>query len=359
MAAASSRMVQLQSLTQFYTWARAPFIVSAPMRVLSGAHLAVAVSRAGGLGFIGPGADPKDTMTELDKARDLLDKDPLKTPTALDLLPVGVGFQTWNGNLDVASLAIEKHRPSAAWLFAPRHGQRELDDWTRGIRKVSPATRIWIQVGTLREAIDAAESSDSPDVLVIQGAEAGGHGRANDAIGLITLLPEIQDALRSKGIPLFAAGGIADGRGVTAALGLGAAGVVMGTRFLASTEARISKGYQDEILRAKDGASSTARTQLYNHLRGTFDWPEQFSPRTITNKSWEEHQEGVPFEKLKKRHDELLKKGDEAWGDQGRTATYAGANIGLIHEVKGAGLILDEVRREAGEIIRSLQFINQ
>ncbi|KFA69452.1 hypothetical protein S40285_04612 [Stachybotrys chlorohalonatus IBT 40285] len=349
-------MSKAQSLLRAYPWLEAPVIVSAPMRVLSGAKLAVAVTRAGGLGFIGPGADPSSTATELQSAKELLEEASFAASRpAAKALPVGVGFQTWNGSLASATAAIEKYHPSAAWLFAPRHGQAELDEWTRGIRQASPQTQIWVQVGTLREAVDAVKSQDAPDVLVVQGAEAGGHGRATDGMGLFSLLPEVVDAVRDSSIPVMAAGGIVDGRGVIAALGLGASGIVMGTRFLASSEARISKGYQNAILASNDGAVSTTRTQLYNHLRGTFDWPEQFSPRTIINQSWRDHEAGVAFQELKKRHDEVVAQGDKAWGEEGRTATYAGASIGLIHNVKDAGAVVQDVRKEVSEIAGSLQ----
>jgi nitronate monooxygenase len=131
--------------------------------------------------------------------------------------------------------------------------------------------------------------------------------------------------------------------------------VVMGTRFLAAREARIGKGYQDEVVRATDGARATVRTQLYNHLRGTFGWPDEFSPRTIVNKSWVEHDAGVGFEELKRRHDELLEEGgDKAWGPEGRTATYAGASVGLVRDVQGAGAIVETVRSDAVDILTSL-----
>jgi len=229
----------------------------------------------------------------------------------------------------------------------------------QSIRETAPKVQIWIQVGTLKEAIQAAKSKSPPDVLVIQGAEAGGHGRANDGIGFITLLPEIADALRQYDIPLVAAGGILDGRGAAAALCLGASGIVMGTRFLASTEARISKGYQNEVIRASDGGTNTTRTQLYNKLRGTFGWPEAFSPRTIVNKSWHEHVSGKSFEELKVLHDEAVKAGDAGWGPEGRLATYAGAGVGLIHDVQGAGGIVSGVRDDAKRIIKDLQPVSQ
>ncbi|KND89127.1 Nitronate monooxygenase [Tolypocladium ophioglossoides CBS 100239] len=342
-------------LAQIYPWIKSPLIVGAPMRVMSGPSLAVAVSSAGGLGFIGPQVTAEDVFLDLEKAVDLVSSaSAFRRRTSPALLPIGVGFQTWNGDLQVAKSAVQKHRPCAIWLFAPRRGQDELNEWTTGVRQASPETQVWIQVGTLGEAIEAARSPTPPDVLVVQGAEAGGHGRAKDGLGTMALFPETADATRESGIPLVAAGGIVDGRGVAAALALGAAGVAMGTRLLAATETRISRGYQNEVLRATDGATSTVRTQLYNHLRGAFGWPDQFSPRTLINRSWVDHEAGVPFDRLKQLHDEAAKTGDAGWGLEGRLATYVGAAVGLVRSVDDAGAIVNRARDEATSIIRSL-----
>ena len=343
-----------------YPWASRPFIVGAPMRVMSGPALAVAVSRAGGLGFNGPGAKTEDMIVDLEEASKLIDRARISSsvfntfPTTHSLLPIGVGFQLWADDIDVAVTSIERFKPCAAWLYAPQEGLEEFEDWSRRIRQASPQTQIWIQIGTLEEAKQLLKCSEKPDVVVVQGAESGGHGRAKDGMGIMTLFPEVADALASSQIPLLAAGGIADGRGVAAALCLGASGSVMGTRFLAANEARISRGYQNEIVRASDGAVTTTRTLLYNHLRGTFGWPPEYSPRTIINKSHVEQQAGSAFEELKRRHDEALKMGDSGWGPEGRLATYAGACVGLIHEVRDAGDIIRETQEDALERIRSL-----
>ncbi|KAM0295721.1 hypothetical protein ACHAO9_000805 [Fusarium lateritium] len=348
---------QTRFLSQF-PWTISPFIIGAPMRVMSGPRLALAISKAGGLGFIGPGAKPEDTSKDLATVRELMrNSRPNTLPSAFpstNTLPVGVGFQLWNGDLNSAVQAVREHRPCAAWLFAPRQGQEELDEWTSQIREASPGIRVWIQIGTLQESIEAAKSAHRPYALVIQGAEAGGHGRATDGMGIMALFPEISDQVRDSDMSLFAAGGIADGRGVAAALSLGATGAVMGTRFLAATETRISRGYQQEILRATDGAQCTTRTMLYNHLRGTMGWPEQYSPRGIVNQSFHDHQAGVDFEELKQRHDEAVQSGDKGWGPEGRLATYASAAVGLIHDVQDAEDIVRNVRDEAREIITEL-----
>ncbi|XRM43729.1 hypothetical protein ABZX51_006886 [Aspergillus tubingensis] len=334
------------NLSRLYPWTTSPLIVSAPMRVMSGPALAVAVSRAGGLGFVNNAI--QNVAADLEQASSLISSSALKT-TPSSHLPIGVGFLLWADDLDTAVDAIQKYKPCAVWLYAPPNGQADLDTWSRAIRAASPGTQIWIQIGTLSEARSILKSTEKPDVVVVQGAEAGGHGRAKDAMGLISLLPEVADAMAGSEIPLFAAGGIADGRGAAAALCLGASGVVMGTRFLAASETRIARGYQQEVVRAEDGAVGTTKTLLYNHLRGTFGWPEEYMPRTVINRSWVEHLAGKGFEELKVLHDEAAKQGDQAWGPEGRLATYAGASIGLVHEVKDAESIVREVREQVLE----------
>jgi len=348
----------MMSLKAAYPWTKAPFVVGAPMRVLSGPSLAVAVSNAGGLGFIGPGLKPIDLEGSLSEARDLIAKSPSlsKYLESERILPIGVGFQTWAGDLSISSPIVGTFRPAAAWLFAPRNGQSELDTWAETIRNVSPDTMIWIQVASVADAISAAQSAQRPDVLVVQGTDAGGHSLTKGA-GIVTLLPEVIDALSSvpKGsdIPVIAAGGIMDHRGAAAALTLGASGIAMGTRFLASSEANISAGYQNHILAASDGGQTTVRTQLYNHLRGTTNWPAPFDARGLINASWRDHVAGMPFEENRQLFAEAAKKGDAGWGNQGRLATYAGTGIGLVREVRSAGEIVESVRNGSVELVKN------
>lgn len=179
-------------------------------------------------------------------------------------------------------------------------------------------TKIWVQIGTVTDAIEVARSCH-PDVLVVQGADAGGHGLAQGA-GIMSLLPEVADSLRSigmKSIPLVAAGGIVEGRGTPACLALGGHGVVMGTRFLASKEANIAKGYQDDVLRTNDGGRNTVRTSVYDTLRGT-DWPRQYNGRGIINHSYLDAQKGMVMDENKRLYQEALQKGDLEWGQSGR-----------------------------------------
>lgn len=359
--------MSIRALSAF-PWITKPFLVNAPMAVTAGPALAVAVSSAGGLGFIGPGAKTSDTGQDLKEASSIIEKARAAgTPSRIISLlpsnhptfPVGVGFLVWKDELETAMAAVESYKPCAVWLYAPPNGQPDLDLWTQRIRSASSATQVWIQIGTVAEAQAIVSSVERPDVVVVQGAEAGGHGRAKDGMGLVTLFPEVADVFRDQGgdsgIALLAAGGIADGRGAAAALCLGASGIVMGTRFLASNEARIRNGYRDEVVRATNGAVNTTRTLLYNHLRGTYGWPGPFSPRTIVNRSWQEYQAGVPFEELKSRHDKAQQEGDAGWGPEGRLGTYAGAGVGLIGDVQDAAVIVDRVRQDTAERLARAQ----
>lgn len=191
-------------------------------------------------------------------------------------------------------------------------------------------------------------------MLVIQGTDAGGHGLAQGA-GIISLFPEVSDAIaqhlssqgkkEDSGPVLIATGGIADARGTAAALVLGASGVVMGTRFLASTEAVIAKGYQDEVLRAIDGGQTTVRTKVWDNCRGTTGWAETHNGRGIINRSYTDAMGGMGEDENKRLYEKELGRGDEGWRVQARLCTYAGSAVGLVREVKGAGDIVREVRK--------------
>ncbi|EXJ92273.1 hypothetical protein A1O3_00823 [Capronia epimyces CBS 606.96] len=363
----SGSLQQLSArLTSRFPWTSAPLIVAAPMRVLAGPRLAVAVSAAGGFGFIGPAAKTKAMKDDLEEARQLIKesvelRDKLSDIAASSSpsnLPIGVGFQLWSDDLATAAQLVQQYRPSVAWLYAPRDEQKDYALWSSTLRRASPDIAIWIQIGTVAEAELLSKLAQVPDAIVVQGAEAGGHGRAHDGLGLLALLPEVAQVLQQNGhenIPLIAAGGIVNGRGAAAALCLGATGVAIGTRFLAATEARISRGYQQEIVRARDGGANTTRTVLYNQLRGTVGWPEQYAPRTIINRSYVDHVNGVPFDTLQKLHDEVVVRGDQAWGPEGRVATYAGASVGLIHDVRPAASLVRDIQRDTVRVLQSLQ----
>ncbi|KAF1358109.1 inosine monophosphate dehydrogenase [Lizonia empirigonia] len=305
-------MHQSDRLKAEYPWIQTPLVVGAPMRRIALAELAVGVSRAGGLGFIGAGTSTTSLTTHLLAATSLLAQSaPL--PSAHSTLPIGVGVINWGAELGPFAATLAAYRPAAVWFFAPASAA-DLVRWAAAARDASPHTRVWVQVGSVGEARDVARAC-RPDVLVVQGTDAGGHGLARGA-GLLALLPE---------------------RGAAAALVLGAAGVVMGTRFLAAPEAVVSKGYRDEVLRASDGGQTTVRTKVWDQCRGTTGWAETHNGRGIINKTYTDALAGMDVEENKKMYEEDLKRGDEGWGEQARLCTYAGSAVGLVKEVKGAG----------------------
>lgn len=320
------------------------------MRPISLAPLAVAVSRAGGLGFLAAGMDLSTLDGNLQDAADLVSQHPIPG-TLPGMLPIGVGFINWAVNLNVALDALQKFLPAAAWFFAPRENA-DLIEWVKKTREVTDGrTKIWIQVGTVSDALEIATSC-KPDALVIQGIDAGGHGLVRGA-GIMTLLPEVADALKKANvgrIDLMAAGGIVEGRGVTACLILGAHGVVMGTRFLACEETNITQGYQYDVLRSKDGGVSTIRSTVYDVLRGTTGWPERYDGRGIINQSYLDAENGVINEENIKAYAKALEKGDQGWGEQGRLTAYAGTGVGLVNKVLSAQDILDEIRGDVKKI---------
>ena len=344
----------VMSLSKSYPWTANPLIASAPMRLIALAPLAVAVSRAGGLGFIGAGTDVTDLEKYLQEAADLLKASPIKGAIG-DTLPIGVGLINWGADIDVAVEAIRKYKPAAVWFFAPKTNT-DLDQWTRRTREATNGrTRIWVQVGRVSDAVEIAQLC-SPDVLVVQGTDGGGHGLQYGA-GIMTLLPEVADALSEAGhgdICLVAAGGIIEGRGLAAALALGAKGVSMGTRFLACKEAYIAKGYQDDVIRMKDGGITTVRSNVYDTLRGTTGWPAHYGGRGIINQSYLDARDGGVTDENKNLYVEALRKGDRGWGEQGRLTAYAGTGVGLIKDVKSAQEILEEIKSSAARIQSSL-----
>ena len=309
----------------------------------------------GGIGFIGAGTDVSDLASHLDEASSQLETAGLHTLNGT--LPVGVGFINWGADLAAALPVIARFRPAAVWFFAPA-SLASLVEWTREVRRASPETKVWVQVGGVQEAEEVVREA-GPDVLVVQGTDAGGHGRARGA-GLVSLLPEVCDAVdamvqdESERPVIVAAGGVVEARGVCAALALGASGAVMGTRFLAANEAVIAKGYQMEVLRARDGGQTTVRTKVWDNARGTTGWAETHNGRGIINMTYTDAMSGMTDDENKKLYEADMQKGDEGWGRHARLCTYAGSGVGLIKEVKGAGEIVREVREGARKTMEGI-----
>jgi nitronate monooxygenase len=230
-------------------------IVLAPMGAVAGGRLAAAVSNAGALGLVGGGyGDPAWLDAELSA---------VSTGTAR---PWGVGFITWHASHEAMALALS-HQPHVVMLSFgdPR-------PYLPAIR--AAGCRVICQVQDL-EGARAAKAAGA-DVIVAQGTEAGGHGADRATLPLV---PAVVDAVAPT--PVLAAGGIADGRGLAAALVLGAQGALIGTRFYAAAESLGHPDAKERIGRATAG--DTRRTRVFDIVRG-YRWPEPYTGRALRNR---------------------------------------------------------------------------
>lgn len=160
-------MEQIKRLQADYPWTKAPLVSCGPMRLVALADLAVEVSRAGGLGFLGAGSDASTLDEEVEKVKQLVAGAQVLREVK-DVLPIGIGFLLWAGDklLNEALPLIVKHVPAAVWLFAP-NDLGQFAQWTREIRRATNnKTKIWIQIGTVAEAVEVTKSCQ-PDVLVV------------------------------------------------------------------------------------------------------------------------------------------------------------------------------------------------
>ncbi|KAK5109830.1 hypothetical protein LTR85_002044 [Meristemomyces frigidus] len=340
------------SLQASLPWTKSPLIINAPMAGFATAPLATAVTHAGGLGFIGSALDMSALSDELTAASQALPRQPN------GLLPLGVGLLTFIADPEKALPILAKFKPAVVWLFAAK----ELSDystWTQKVRAATPKSQIWIQVGSVAAALTVA-SQCKPDALCIQGIDAGGHGFSSGA-GIISLLPEVADALAAAGhssIPLVAAGGISCGRSAAAAFTLGAQGIVMGTRFLSASETHMPHpGYRQAVLSASDGGQTTTRAKLFDELRGPSIWPGAYDGRSIVMESFTDHAAGVEIGEVRQLHAEALKTEGGGFGvdGKGRAVVWAGTGVGLVKKEQAAGEIVGEVRREVVETLEKVR----
>ena len=221
---------------------------------VSGGALAAAVSEAGGLGLVGGGyGDPGWLERELDTVAGATGK------------PWGAGVITWAASEDAVRLILS-YRPAAVFLSFG-------DPAPFGALVRQAGVRLICQVQDVAGARQAAAAG--ADVIVAQGTEAGGHGSRRATLPLV---PAVADAVAP--VPVLAAGGITDGRGVAAALMLGAQGAVVGTRFCATPEALYPDWAKKQLV--DGGGDETSRTQVFDIARG-LDWPDPYTGRALRN----------------------------------------------------------------------------
>ncbi|KAI0549222.1 2-nitropropane dioxygenase [Xylaria curta] len=339
-----------------YPWTASPVIINAPMAGTAGSPLATAVTGSGGIGMIGILDDTAGLGQQLEDVSNTFGSSSSPNPAAsafyheTRLLPIGVGLLVFHLKTpDPILPALRQHPPALIWLFAaPTLADYAV--WTSTLRTALPTTKIWIQVGTSSAAVEVARTA-SPDVIVVQGSDAGGHGFARSA-SVISLLPETAALFATAGLstPLVAAGGIVNGKGVAAALSLGAAGAVMGTAFLAAQETTLHPAYRAAVLAARDGATATVRTSLFDELRGPNVWPGTYDGRALATESYREWKDGEEIGVLRERVAEAVKGEDKGFG--ARAPVWAGAGVGLVNEVRKAGDIVVSVREGARAALR-------
>jgi nitronate monooxygenase len=304
-------------------------IVCAPMALVTGGRLAAAVSDAGGLGIVGGGyagilGGEPDLAQELGHVRGHR---------------FGIGFITW-------ALARVPHVLDEALSYSPACVFLSFGDPRPFAERIRQGgARLICQVQCLRhvdQAIDAGAA-----VIVAQGTEAGGHGATRSTLPFV---PEVADylAARAPATLLLAAGGIADGRGLAAALMLGADGVVVGTRFWASAEALTPAPAVDRGLRAT--GDDTVRTKAIDPLRGV-RWADEFSFRILKNTLTEQwaHREAeaaAAFGSLTQAYAAA-----RAQHDFDTVAVVAGECIGLINDRPGAASIVEAMATEAQALL--------
>lgn len=298
-------------------------VVSAPMAFAAGGALAAAVSRAGGLGLIGGGyGDPAWLAEQFAAAAGAR---------------VGVGFITWSLRKSPSLLTdVLRHRPAAVMLSFG--DPRPFADEIR-----AAGARLVCQCQDLAHVMDALDVQ--ADVVVAQGAEAGGHGALR---GTLSFVPEAADylAAHAPGTLLLAAGGIADGRGLAAALALGADGVLVGTRLWAAQEALVQPGHHRAIVET-DG-DGTIRTTVADIAR-QLPWPRGFTAR-IRRNAFTERWHGREAELERNVHTEgpRYRQAFQA-GDPDNTGVWFGEAAGLVHAVEPAGVIVERMAAEAAE----------
>jgi nitronate monooxygenase len=296
-------------------------IALAPMGGACGGALAAAVSNAGGLGLIGAGRQD----------RDWVDRE-LAIAAAGTTKPWGIGFQSWATEVPMVERALA-YRPAAVMLSFG--DPRPLAGPVR-----AAGVALIVQVVDLAEARQALEIG--ADIIVAQGTEAGGHGAHWSTLPFVPVVADL-----AAPVPVLAAGGIADGRGIAAALALGAAGALLGTRFLVALEALVPPGVAKAII--EGSGEETERSRVSDIARGA-PWPARYPARTIRN---------YFFDQWRGREDELA--ADPAAQQSYRDAIAAGAlppdpvwasqAIDLISEVSPASDIVAALGAQAEQAL--------
>jgi len=299
-------------------------IMLAPMGGVSGGALAAAVANAGGLGMVGGGYGDLQWMRR-----------ELEAAAAAARGPWGVGLITWNATREAVELALS---------FAPRAFFFSFGDAAPYADAVKArGCALVCQVQDLRGAREA--KAMGADFIVAQGAEAGGHGASR---GTLPLVPAVIDAVDP--VPVLAAGGIADGRGLAAALALGACGAVIGTRYCATPEALLRPGAVQRLLEGE--GDRTQRTRVFDVARG-YAWPQPYTGRALRNR-FVERWHGREAELAADAAAIEAFRAAQERGDFDDALVWGGEAIDLVRAVEPAGALTERIARDAARILSRL-----
>lgn len=309
-------------------------IALAPMALATGGALAAACAQAGALGLVGGGyGDLAWTQREYNLANDLLKNDDASQAR------LGCGFITWK---------LDENAEALDWVLTQKPCAIMLsfgDPRPYAARIAEAGAQLICQVQRLEQVAQAIEAGAS--VIVAQGGEAGGHGaNALEGRSTFTLVPEIADylAAHSPNTLLLAAGGVADGRGLAAALMLGADGVLIGSRLWATTESLAAQGAKTQATHTN--GDGTARSQVFDILRRK-NWPAPYDFRAIRNDLHRALEGNVA--ELKDNPDEARASYDAGvkTGDFTRAHATVGEAAGLIADVPSASEVIARITQQA------------
>ena len=296
-------------------------IFTAPMSGIAGGALANAVSHAGGMGIIGPGPDATAIRREV---------------AAAGNARVSIGFITWRLERNPAAL-------DAALEAGPAAVMLSFGDSAPFFPRIKAAgCKIICQVQSValaRTALDAGA-----DILIAQGRDAGGH--SGNVRGTIGLVPAIVDIAGS--VPVVAAGGIADGRGLAAALALGASGVSMGTRFTATRESLWSDARKAAVTGGQ--GDNTVQTRVYDTLNDP-DWPRMFPARMLRNPTYDRWEHNETALEASAETERALFQATPA-EDLAQRMVLAGEAVDLIRDVPSARELVERIVAEAISVLR-------
>lgn len=297
-------------------------VMLAGMGGVSYAELAAAVSNAGGYGVLGmAGTTPDFIREQMRKVKTLTDK-----PFGVDLLAASPESLT-----AAVEIIIEEGASSfIAGLGVPMPIMEKLK---------AAGLKVMVVCGAMKHAVKAEQAGC--DAVICQGGEGGGH------TGLVGTMPLVAQAVEAVKIPVVAAGGLYDGRGLAAALSLGAVGVWMGTRFIASAEAHAGQMYRDVIVESSD--EDTVRTRSYSGK------PMRVKKNPYVE-DWEKRPADIqPFPQqamLSTREGVMGGIGGQIEGlDIDRSCFAMGQSAGGVHDVLPAGEIVARIMAEAESAI--------